>query len=1613
MRTMLALLFLACFVSFAAPEMMTRDGGKTVSMPLREIELNIDLYGRLAHVKTTMTFENPLRRTTEGRLVMPLPERAEVIGYALKIDKKMVDGVAVEQSHARKAFEDIVARGVDPGLVEKMRGNIFSTRVFPFRAQQTRTMMLRYAFDFTGKAELRVPFDFANKTKVKISVRVIEESCTARATVEGKKLNFLQGAAILSGTGADWKGALTISVQDAKPVIAEKMPNGDVYYAAMLTARKREPDLEAIEALAVYWDASYSRINSDLEVEKKLLLELIRRTKPKRVQLVLLRAEAAEPLKFSGDRNGVAELTRNLDAVVYDGASNLSKLPAAKADLALLFSDGFENRGADGSPLTCKLHSISSASLRDAETLQRIAFRSGGQHVNLREMSLRKAINAILGSSAVFRGSTAKDAWPRMPRPVVPGLVLVGKLNNEAEITVDLGTEKVSFAIPQPHGSYDGFLKSIYGLFQLKELNLEQKENKEKIIAVGQAHHLPTRYTSLLVLENLRDYQKYEIRPPDGLPEYQQQYDTWLAKKKAREQTVAERVRKTMREEEDARSIRRSIVNVSRMLTLEEKFLTNALRTLTPAPVRGPLPADVQKASDALARVTINPAELSGRSVGEVMQKISEKAREAGVLMEYAVLQKPEKQIPRVVWQEPEEFLKNRRNSFVRQPFGSMDLDFGEKPLTIQTVLERLNALDALELSMLDGAFIVRPAGTPPVSLTTLKNAPDRELKGLPLAGTLLRHIDQQIAEMLLGYTDPLNWCTAVQDTDAELPATAWLELGRSKVARAAGFLDLVAGSSSKLLGNDLVFSTNKETFDLGHFRKERPELVEKKLRQLRLARISFEETPISTVLEYLRNRSRILDKKDGLGVNFLPILHKQPRGYREPLVTIDLQNVRLADVVTVICAKASLYHSTDDAAILLSRWKEPLTPSLKRSADHCIDNIVLPKISFEETPLSTCLEYLANRTNVLSKGECSFLPVMSHDLDGRGVFTCDFDKIPLPRIVEYMAMQNLILVTQVDDIFVFHRNELKSKGTLPAEGKDAKAIMRLLHEESLGQVSGSMSPGAWLYFIRSWLRGNPNAERLRGIAWVDPEARTKSFIPQGPMASALRAWGLGNNSVFQIKNGVLLFGKEGRIKDYKLPELPTDAPAKTLRKIRTLPVAGSIAFLRCGGRRGAAENVIAGINHELRGKLTIEINIKDPDVPERELYKYRSPILAYDLLGPCTLEEVIKQICASSNIQIQRIEKDKIVLEGTKVLDPDITSHLSHYSESAYSFGDPFGTPGAAPGSAGGDDAFGAGADDPFAAEGDDIVGGTDEGEDAFAPAPHPLEPPAANQAGEFAKKPETLDWRSGSWRIAGNTAKACYQSYLTQRERYSRSVLFYVDTVLAIATHDKKTAKLIIGTLLDLDPAEDRLIRLAAWLYDHIAARDDALQLYEHRFAQMPDDPSSHLDLIFAQHSKNSEHAAKLNHELMIREWAWRHNGLSKLACIYATTYNWLPNYKMVQDALKEARTPGIIITAKWLDPDQQLDLLIREPSGGFVEMRRSLFGSCSRIGQNAVVYAAKQGLEGPVEIHLTNDRNAKASLVRLEILRINGTTVTTETDCIRLPDGSNVVFIKKLDL
>jgi len=343
---------------------------KSQKLPLSALHVETRILGFIAETKMTMTFENPHDRVLAGDLYFPLPEGSTVSGYALDVKGVLIDGVVVEKHKGRQVYEKIVRMGIDPGLVEWVKGNSFKTRVFPIPAKGRRTIAVKYISDLAGGkdgAVYRLPLGFRRKVKdFKLRVEVVKPSGVPKVTqgapvdFEFKKWRTNYVAEVASKDASlDKDLAVAVPIGTRQKVLVERAPDGNVYFCINDFAPEHRREMKEMvpptpRRIAVFWDASGSRGKMNHQKELDFLRAYFGQKRLSKgaveVELVLFRNAAGRPERFVIRNGGVDGLVARLKAVRYDGGTQLGSLSAPVSeppDFYLLFTDGISNFGLE------------------------------------------------------------------------------------------------------------------------------------------------------------------------------------------------------------------------------------------------------------------------------------------------------------------------------------------------------------------------------------------------------------------------------------------------------------------------------------------------------------------------------------------------------------------------------------------------------------------------------------------------------------------------------------------------------------------------------------------------------------------------------------------------------------------------------------------------------------------------------------------------------------------------------------------------------------------------------------------------------------------------------------------------------------------------------------------------------------------------------------------------------------------------------------------------------------------------------------------------------------------------------------------------------------------
>ncbi len=119
-------------------------GDQKEAVTLKRVEIDVTTAGDLAVTEVTHIFHSSASELREGTFRFPVPDGAMLIGLALEVNGKLMEGEIVEKEKARQVYEKIVDEMLDPALLEWEEGNWFKLRVFPLEPNQDKRVVIRY-----------------------------------------------------------------------------------------------------------------------------------------------------------------------------------------------------------------------------------------------------------------------------------------------------------------------------------------------------------------------------------------------------------------------------------------------------------------------------------------------------------------------------------------------------------------------------------------------------------------------------------------------------------------------------------------------------------------------------------------------------------------------------------------------------------------------------------------------------------------------------------------------------------------------------------------------------------------------------------------------------------------------------------------------------------------------------------------------------------------------------------------------------------------------------------------------------------------------------------------------------------------------------------------------------------------------------------------------------------------------------------------------------------------------------------------------------------------------------------------------------------------------------
>ncbi|MDF2187495.1 VIT domain-containing protein [Paraflavitalea sp. CAU 1676] len=525
---------------------------------LSKLSIDVKVAGTIATTTMEMTFTNKNSRILEGELLFPMPEGISVSRYALDINGRMREAVPVEKERATQVFEEIERQRVDPGLLERVEGNNFRTRIYPIPAHGSRTILIAYEEELmvTGKQQLRyhLPMDYKRPIDLfKLDISVVQQAL--KPDIEEEPGDDLQFKAWNNNYNASLKKehflpehSLSFTIPQPADHLGVMMQEsgGNYYFLVNCFPKQDKRDKPKVDEATVIWDASLSGLNRETKKELDLLDKYIDYNKNLTIHLTTINNGFRKVGSYRITNGDWSTLRKAIEQLTYDGGTNFSRISYPASDEYLLFSDGMSSLSIQDIPLPNKpVYAISSSPKSDFSQLQYIAQKTGGAFINLGVLKPGEAAPLLTQQSLQFLGikpnRAISETYPSLPKPIVHQFSLAGMTTEPtATITLLFGygktvTSEKTIALNFQQQATDLVnLGRVWAQKKIGDLDVQYEQHKDMITFLGKQFSIVTRNTSLIVLETVNDYVRYEIEPP---AELRDQYDRIMKQQIARRES--------------------------------------------------------------------------------------------------------------------------------------------------------------------------------------------------------------------------------------------------------------------------------------------------------------------------------------------------------------------------------------------------------------------------------------------------------------------------------------------------------------------------------------------------------------------------------------------------------------------------------------------------------------------------------------------------------------------------------------------------------------------------------------------------------------------------------------------------------------------------------------------------------------------------------------------------------------------------------------------------------------------------------------------------------------------------------------------------------------------
>lgn len=466
-------------VADAAGLLLPRDGGDPIRLRSQRVTAVVE--DGIARTTVRQTFLSGRSDAVEAIYTFPVPEGAALVDVAMETGGQRYEGLLAERQVARRTYDSLVRRKIDPAIVEQVGRDTFRLSVYPvLPAQETVVeitwiqtcplvngeMRYLYPLALAGDAAMTEQ-DFTFTLAMRSAATIVAcESSTPGVTPRMSGLREVRASFEKTGAKLDRDIAVTARIAVSEASLGVKTfrgAKGDGYFAAVVTPPAVDDSQILARDITLVMDVSGSMQGEKFEQARASALYLLDRLRTRdAVNVILfsdtLRRFADAPVDATPEN--IAKLREFVAAASADGGTALGdalraasemKAREGRVAMAVVLTDGLPTVGITDKDEICGFGKAATANgVRmftfgigtdvDAALLDGVAlagrgvsevFRAGGEtESRLRSFLTRTASPVLANLKVTIDGRAADDLYPRPVADVFLGeqAVLTGRI---------------------------------------------------------------------------------------------------------------------------------------------------------------------------------------------------------------------------------------------------------------------------------------------------------------------------------------------------------------------------------------------------------------------------------------------------------------------------------------------------------------------------------------------------------------------------------------------------------------------------------------------------------------------------------------------------------------------------------------------------------------------------------------------------------------------------------------------------------------------------------------------------------------------------------------------------------------------------------------------------------------------------------------------------------------------------------------------------------------------------------------------------------------------------------------------------------------------------------